>query len=60
LKAVSTLASAAKDEPLSQVVRRALREYVARTAQGELPPTRKTAAAWWRDHGRIGIVKKRL
>ena len=38
LKVAADKAAAARDETLSQVVRRALRQYVSENAQGELLP----------------------
>ena len=45
LKASAERVAKAKDEKLSQVVRRALREYVRQNAQGELLPAKPKRAA---------------
>jgi antitoxin component of RelBE/YafQ-DinJ toxin-antitoxin module len=45
LKVAAEKAAAANDETLSQVIRRALREYVSQNAQGELLPAKPTRAA---------------
>jgi predicted transcriptional regulator len=44
LKQAAEQSAAARDETLSQVVRRALRAYVHEHAKAELIPTRKAAA----------------